>query len=266
MAQNIPSLLQTAQQQYSQGTATPITAPTDSTEDNTSMGLAKAMVGKGAMAQKLARERTAENKDRFQTMFADSGVGFQGLLNTLAIGLGDKIAKPSGDGAVDAEMEAAIAGDTALTTIQKGILTAETREDFAFLKQVAAANEKTIAMVPTINALEEGAIDKENKQRAKDFLAENPSGYSIREIKNDKGVILNRIITMVDEEGLLTQVTAGSEDAMKELLNQIISAQGLTGGSTGGSTSGSTDSNVFGTVTLTPEAQELLASQSEPAK
>ena len=92
MAQNIPiGLLQTAQQQYSQGTAPPITAPTDSTEDNTSMGLAKAMVGKGAMAQKLARERTAENRDRFQTMFADSGVGFQGLLNTLAIGLGDKI-------------------------------------------------------------------------------------------------------------------------------------------------------------------------------
>ena len=246
MAQNIPSLLQTAQQQYAQGTATPIVAPTDSTEDNTSMGLAKAMVGKGAMAQKLARERTAENRDRFQTMFADSGVGFQGLLNTLAIGLGDALGNKSGDGAVDAEMEAAIAGDTALTTIQEGILTAETPEDYALLKQIAATNRATIAMVPTIDALEEGAIDKQNKQKAKDFLDENPLGYSIKEIKND-GVVLNRIITIVDEKtGELKNISAGSGDEMKELINKIIAAQALGGGSTGGSAGSSGTSNAFG--------------------
>ena len=227
MAQNIPSLLQTAQQQHSQGTATPIVAPIDSTEDNTSMGLAKAMVGKGAMAQKLARERTAENKDRFQTMFADSGVGFQGLLNTLAIGLGDKIAKPSGDGAVDAEMEAAIAGDTALTTIQEGILTAKTPEDFAFLKQVAATNPATFNMVATIDALLDGAVNTQNKQKAKDFLLQNPSGVKVEPVTDEKGLVITNRITYVDEnDALQSTLIRGSVDQLQAQINTLAGNMG----------------------------------------
>ncbi len=250
MAQNIPmGLLQTAQQQYSQGTATPIVAPTNSTEDNTTMGLAKAMVGKGAMAQKLAKERTAENKDRFQTMFADSGVGFQGLLNTLAIGLGDKIAKPSGDGAVDAEMEAAIAGDTALTTIQEGILTANTPEDFAFLKQLAATNPATFDMVATIDALQEGAIDKQNKQNAADFLLENPNGIKVDPVTNKEGLVITNKIIYVDENGdLQSTLNSGSLDQIKALTNSIMSNRGNTGSNdttTSPSGSSSLDFNVL---------------------
>lgn len=224
MAQNIPmGLLQTAQQQYSQGTATPIVAPTNSTEDNTTMGLAKAMVGKGAMAQKLAKERTAENKDRFETMFADSGVGFQGLLNTLAIGLGDKIAKPSGDGAVDAEMEAAIAGDTAINTIQEGILTAKRPEDFALLKQLAATNPATFNMVATIDALQEGAVVTQNKQKAADFLLENPSGVKVEQVTDNKGLAITNKITYVDENGeLQSKFDRGMTDQLKAVLNSSL--------------------------------------------
>ena len=97
MAQNIPSLLQTAQQQYSQGTSAPTTAPlqTEQVEDGSSLGVLKGMMSKGGAAQKLAQQRTLENQKGLQKLLSETDTGFQGLLQTLAIGAGSKLGQMS---------------------------------------------------------------------------------------------------------------------------------------------------------------------------
>ena len=107
MAQNIPmGLLQTAQQQYSQGTAAPIVAPlqTEQEENGSSLGVLKGMMAKGGAAQKLAQQRTLENQKGLQKLLSETDTGFQGLLQTLAIGAGNKLGQMSKGNNPDDEM------------------------------------------------------------------------------------------------------------------------------------------------------------------
>ena len=108
MAQNIPSLLQTAQQQYSQGTAAPTQADT---AGSSSVETLKGMMAMGGAAQKLAQQRNLENQKGLQRLFAEAGVGPQGLLNTLGIGLGNALGQRSAGKNPDGAMQNAIAID-----------------------------------------------------------------------------------------------------------------------------------------------------------
>jgi len=111
MAQNISSLLQIAQQQYSQGTATP-TAPTQAdTAGSSSMKTLEGMMARGGAAQKLAQQRNLENQKGLQRLLAEAGVGSQGLLNTLGIGLGNALGQRSAGKNPDGAMQNAIAID-----------------------------------------------------------------------------------------------------------------------------------------------------------
>ena len=120
MAQNIPSLLQTAQQQYSQGTSAPTTAPlqTEQVEDGSSLGVLKGMMSKGGAAQKLAQQRTLENQKGLQKLLSETDTGFQGLLQTLAIGAGSKLGQMSKEKSPDDEMLRAQGIDSVLSELE----------------------------------------------------------------------------------------------------------------------------------------------------
>ena len=120
MAQNIPSLLRNAKQQYSQGTATPTTAPlqTEQGEDGSSLGVLKGMMSKGGAAQKLAQQRTLENQKGLQKLLSETDTGFQGLLQTLAIGAGSKLGQMSKEKSPDDEMLRAQGIDSVLSELE----------------------------------------------------------------------------------------------------------------------------------------------------
>jgi hypothetical protein len=105
MAQNISSLLQMAQQQYgNQGTDASTQADT---ADSSSVDVLKGMMARGGAAQELAQQRNLENQKRLQTLFAEAGVGPQGLLNTLGIGLGNALGQSLANKNPDGEMQRA---------------------------------------------------------------------------------------------------------------------------------------------------------------
>ena len=109
MAQNISSLLQMAQQQYdNQGTAAATQADT---AGSPSMDVLKGMMARGGAAQKLAQQRNLENQKGLERLFAEAGVGSQGLLNTLGIGLGNALGQRSAGKNPDGEMQRANAID-----------------------------------------------------------------------------------------------------------------------------------------------------------
>jgi hypothetical protein len=109
MAQNISSLLQMAQQQYgNQGTDASTQADT---AESSSVDVLKGMMARGSAAQELAQQRNLENQKRLQTLFAEAGVGPQGLLNTLGIGLGNALGQSLANKNPDGEMQRAIAID-----------------------------------------------------------------------------------------------------------------------------------------------------------
>ena len=105
MAQNISSLLQMAQQQYgNQGTDASTQADT---AGSPSVDVLKGMMARGGAAQKLAQQRNLENRKGLQTLFAEAGVGPQGLLNTLGIGLGNALGQSLANKNPDGEMQRA---------------------------------------------------------------------------------------------------------------------------------------------------------------
>jgi hypothetical protein len=155
MAQNIPtSLLQTAQQQYSQGTAAPTTVPlqTEQEEDGSSLGVLKGMMASGGQAQKLARERTAENQKNLQRLLSQTDTGFQGLLQTLAIGAGSKLGEKYSEDdeemlrakAVDSSLEELDANDPkrALILAQSAMNDGRVQEGAQYLKVYETLNEE----------------------------------------------------------------------------------------------------------------------------
>ena len=113
MAQNIPmGLLQTAQQQYgNQGTTASTQADTDG---SSSMKTLEGMMARGGAAQKLAQQRNLENQKGLQRLFAEAGVGPQGLLNTLGISLGNALGQRSADKNPDGAMQNAKEVDSSL--------------------------------------------------------------------------------------------------------------------------------------------------------
>ena len=122
MAQNIPmGLLQTAQQQFSQGTAAPTQAGTVGVGGggSSSMETLEGMMAMGGAAQKLAQQRNLENQKGLQRLFAEAGVGPQGLLNTLGIGLGNALGQRSAGKNPDGEMQNAIAIDAKAAWYEK---------------------------------------------------------------------------------------------------------------------------------------------------
>ena len=109
MAQNISSLLQMAQQQYgNQGTDASTQADT---AESSSVDVLKGMMARGSAAQELAQQRNLENQKGLERLFAEAGVGPQGLLNTLGIGLGNALGQRSAEKNPDGEMQRAIAID-----------------------------------------------------------------------------------------------------------------------------------------------------------
>ena len=52
-------------------------------------------MSKGGAAQKLAQQRTLENQKGLQKLLSETDTGFQGLLQTLAIGAGSKLGQMS---------------------------------------------------------------------------------------------------------------------------------------------------------------------------
>tara|TARA_R110000803_G_scaffold210184_1_gene281359 strand:+ start:582 stop:1847 length:1266 start_codon:yes stop_codon:yes gene_type:complete len=121
MAQNIPmGLLQTAQQQFSQGTAAPTQAGTVGVGGggSSSMETLEGMMAMGGAAQKLAQQRNLENQKGLQRLFAEAGVGSQGLLNTLGIGLGNALGQSMRAGN-DPAMDAANAEDARAAWYEK---------------------------------------------------------------------------------------------------------------------------------------------------
>jgi len=121
MAQNIPmGLLQTAQQQFSQGTAAPTQAGTVGVGGggSSSMETLEGMMAMGGAAQKLAQQRNLENQKGLQRLFAEAGVGSQGLLNTLGIGFGNALGQSMRAGN-DPAMDAANAKDAKAAWYEK---------------------------------------------------------------------------------------------------------------------------------------------------
>ena len=109
MAQNISSLLQMAQQQYgNQGTDASTQADT---AESSSVDVLKGIMARGGAAQELAQQRNLENRKGLERLFAEAGVGPQGLLNTLGIGLGNALGQRSAEKNPDGEMQRAIAID-----------------------------------------------------------------------------------------------------------------------------------------------------------
>ena len=114
MAQNISSFLQMAPQQYgNQGTAAATQAGTVGVGGggSSSMETLEGMMARGGAAQKLAQQRSLENQKGLERLFAESGTGQQGLLNTLGIGLGNALGQRSAGKNPDGAMQNAIAID-----------------------------------------------------------------------------------------------------------------------------------------------------------
>jgi len=119
MAQNIPSFLQNAQQLYS-GNQPTVAAPlqTEQEENGSSLGVLKGMMAKGGAAQKLAQQRTLENQKGLQKLLSETDTGFQGLLQTLAIGAGNKLGQMSKEKSPDDEMLRAQGIDSVLSELE----------------------------------------------------------------------------------------------------------------------------------------------------
>ena len=141
MAQNIPmGLLQTAQQQFSQGTAAPTQAGTVGVGGggSSSMETLEGMMAMGGAAQKLAQQRNLENQKGLQRLFAEAGVGSQGLLNTLGIGLGNALGQRSAEKNPDGAMQNAIAIDNIM---QHAMASGDPGQIYSSAKQLIAMNE-----------------------------------------------------------------------------------------------------------------------------
>ena len=145
MAQNIPmGLLQTAQQQFSQNTALPTAAATQTGTvgvgggGGSSMETLEGMMAMGGAAQKLAQQRNLENQKGLQRLFAEAGVGSQGLLNTLGIGLGNALGQRSAEKNPDGAMQNAIAIDNIM---QHAMASGDPGQIYSSAKQLIAMHE-----------------------------------------------------------------------------------------------------------------------------
>lgn len=161
MAQNIPmGLLQTAQQQFSQGTAAPTQAGTVGVGGggSSSMKTLKGMMAMGGAAQKLAQQRNLENQKGLQRLFAEAGVGPQGLLNTLGIGLGNALGQSMRAGS-DPAMDAANAEDARAAEFQNtinniDISTSEGALDMASIQNQLGNTDDTVQFLQLADSIE----------------------------------------------------------------------------------------------------------------
>ena len=196
MAQNIPmGLLQTAQQQFSQGTALPTAAATQTdTAGSSSVDVLKGMMARGGAAQKLAQQRNLENQKGLERLFAEAGVGSQGLLNTLGIGLGNALGQRSAGKNPDGAMQNAIAIDNiteqAASSNDPDQLLEFARRLFA-LGETGAGKDLVALSNQYRNIEKSEAVEQQRKQKEEKQEANIGRPPEVIEIKNNDGKVVS---------------------------------------------------------------------------
>ena len=218
MAQNIPSLLRNASQQYSQGTATPIVAPLQTEEkDSSSMGVLKGMMAKGGAAQKLAQQRTLENQKGLQKLLSETDTGFQGLLQTLAIGAGNKLGQMSKEKSPDDEMLKAQGIDAIHGTLAASKDPNNPEQYFLAAQQLIGLGEpeRAASMMAMGNTLYDNNLATQTANKptnSKSMTAVEANKQAIKQkALNQYGVTLSDEDALsISQEGVGTQVSDGS--------------------------------------------------------
>ena len=208
MAQNISSFLQMAPQQYgNQGTAAPTQAGTVGVGGggSSSMETLEGMMAMGGAAQKLAQQRNLENQRGLERLFAEAGVGPQGLLNTLGIGLGNALGQRSAGKNPDGEMQRANAIDSLMgqaRSTSDPVQLLEIGRQLIALREYSAGGD-IISLSNNYRSIDKSeAVEQQRKQKEEQRKANIGKAPEVIEIKAKDGNVVSLEMRTWNDDGV----------------------------------------------------------------